>query len=348
MELKDYIIKPDISVIDAIKAIEMDAKGIVYVCDPDNHLLGTITDGDVRRYIIHGGNLNAQCVSVMNPSPIFLPYNMRHKAYECMENYVITSVPILDADNRIVEIFFAYESVRTKHALISSPVAIMAGGKGTRLAPYTHILPKPLIPIGEKTITEHIIDHFKEFGCQRFDMIVNYKRHLIKSYFKDVPIDVELNFFDEDEFLGTAGGLRLLRGRYAEPFFMSNCDILVDADYSKIMKHHTDSDNFITIVSAVKNANLPYGVLEATTDGLVSDIREKPYISTVVNTGLYILDPGFLDIIPADTFVHITDVIKKCIKSGHRVGMYPVPGERWLDMGQIDELKLMEESLRST
>ena len=347
MQLENYLIKPNITVLDAMKAIDKGAEGIVYVCDDDRHLLGAVTDGDIRRHIIHMGDLSIPINGIMTKKPIKLPLSRRLEANNCMERYSITSVPIVDENNAVIEIFFLDSSIRSKSALLNSPVAIMAGGKGTRLAPYTQILPKPLIPIGEKTIIEHIIDHFMEFGCNKFDIVVNYKRHLIKSYFRDTPLDTELTFFDEDDFLGTAGGLRLLAGRYNEPFFMTNCDIIIEDDYTKMMDFHKKNGNIITIVSAVVNLSLPYGVIETGDDGYVSAIREKPEISNIVNTGFYILDPEFLDMIPPDTFIHITDVIKTCIDKNRKVGMYPISGDRWMDMGQMDELQIMTQRLEN-
>lgn len=346
MYLENYLVKPDISVLEAMKAIDKGAEGIVYVCDDNEHLLGSVTDGDIRRFIIHGGDLNNSVESIMTSNPIKLPVELRRNANDYMEQYSITSVPIIDKDNRVTEIFFIDTSISSKLEMINSPVVIMAGGKGTRLAPYTQILPKPLIPIGEKTITEHIIDRFMKYGCNRFDIIVNYKRHLIKSYFNDVTINAKLNFYDEEEFLGTAGGLKLLQGHFDEPFFMTNCDILVEDDYAKIMEYHKKNKNIATIVSAVKNTVLPYGVIESTSNGQVASIKEKPEVSTIVNTGFYVLEPDFLNLIPSNTFIHITDILKKCIDDGKRVGMYPISGDKWLDMGQMDELQIMTERLR--
>ncbi len=346
VKLEDYIIKPNTSIINAMKAIDMNAEGIVYVCDDSLVLLGALTDGDIRRYIIHGGELDTPVNNMMTITPIKLTLSNRALANSYMTKYSVNSVPIVDENNVIQEIFFLDSSIRPTKEQLNSSVVIMAGGKGTRLAPYTQILPKPLIPIGEKTITEHIIDRFVSFGCNKFDIIVNYKRHLIKSYFRDTPLNVELSFFDEDNFLGTAGGLRLLLNRYDKPFFMTNCDIIVEDDYAKIMKYHKSSGNIATIVSAIKNTVLPYGVIEATSDGKVANIKEKPDVSTVVNTGLYVLDPDFLDMIPDNTFIHITDVLKSCIEKGMSIGMYPVSGDHWLDMGQMDELQIMTSRLQ--
>ncbi len=347
MQLEDYIIEPDIPIIDAMKAIDKNAEGIVYVCDGFHHLLGAVTDGDIRRHIIHGGSLDCQVSTIMTKTPIKLTSSTRGQSDKCMEQHSITSVPVVDSDNVIQEIFFLDSSIRNNENKVNAPVVIMAGGKGTRLAPYTQILPKPLIPIGEKTITEHIIDRFMAAGCSNFDIIVNYKRHFIKSYFRDIDIAAHIDFIDEKEYLGTAGGLNLLTGKYDDSFFMTNCDILIDDDYSKIMNYHKENSCIATIVSAIRNTTLPYGVIESTHDGIVSNIKEKPEVSTIVNTGFYILSPDFLDMIPQNTFIHITEVLKKCINTGKKVGMYPISGERWLDMGQMDELQIMTKRLLS-
>ena len=345
-KLEDYLIKPNTSIINAMKAIDKNTEGIVYVCDECLVLLGSLTDGDIRRYIIHGGGIDAPVSNIMTKTPVKLTLSSKELANSCMTKYSITSVPIVDDNNVIQEIFFSDITIRPTKEQIATPVVIMAGGKGTRLAPYTQILPKPLIPIGEKTITEHIIERFAAFGCYKYDIIVNYKKHLIKSYFRDTPLSIDLTFFDETEFLGTAGGLRLLIDRYNEPFFMTNCDIIVEDDYAKIIKYHKESGNIATIVTAIKNTVLPYGVIEATSDGMLASIKEKPDVSTVVNTGLYVLEPDFLNMIPDNTFIHITDVLKLCIDKGIRVGMYPISGDHWLDMGQMDELQIMTSRLQ--
>lgn len=347
MQLENYIVKPDTTVIEAMKVIDNNAEGIVYVCENDNRLMGAVTDGDIRRYIIHNGDLNKTVECMMTRNPITVPLSMRIRANECLEINHITSIPVVDEDNTICEIVFLDSTVSVIKEQVNAPVVIMAGGKGTRLRPYTQILPKPLIPIGEKTITEHIIERFVNAGCNKFDMIVNYKKHLIKSYFRDIQVPYKLSFYEEEEYLGTAGGLRLLLGCYDEPFFMTNCDILVDEDYANIMKYHKASGNIATIVSAIKNTTLPYGVIETTDDGRIAGINEKPDMSIIVNTGFYVLEPEFIKEIPDNTFIHITDVIKNCISTGRKVGMYPISGDRWLDMGQMDELQVMTESLAS-
>lgn len=347
MNINEFIVSEDMPIVGIMKRIDANAKGIVYVCDSNGVLLGAVTDGDIRRSIINNGRLDEVATSVMKTDPIVLQEFEKESAEQVINEYVIRSVPIVDENKKIIDIKFIddYVSVPKTTDKIDVPIVIMAGGKGMRLQPYTNILPKPLIPIGEKTITEHIMDRFENAGCNKFSMIVNYKKHFIKAYFRDNEIKRDIEFIDEEEFLGTAGGLRLLIGKYKDSFFVSNCDIIIEGDYADIYKYHKKSENIATIVCAVKNMTLPYGVISTTESGRITEIKEKPDISSIVNTGLYVLEPEFLERIPDGEASQITDVLQSCIDVGLRVGMYPVSEDSWMDMGQSDEMKRMTERL---
>lgn len=346
MKIADFIIDENTSIVDIMKRLDYTARGIVYVCDTNGVLLGSITDGDVRRSIIRTGQLDTIAKVIMKTDPITLSENESNMADAIMRDKVITSIPIIDNNKKIIDICFLIDkTVLREKKKLNIPVVIMAGGKGVRLQPYTNILPKPLIPIGEKSITEHIIDRFSAAGCRKFEMIVNYKKHIIKAYFRDNDINAEIDFIDEEEFLGTAGGLRLLIGRHNSTFFVTNCDILIEDDYPDIYEYHKKSSNIATIVCAVKNTTLPYGVIKTNEDGRIEKIIEKPDISSIVNTGFYVLEPEFLEKIPEGKVSQITDVFQSCIDEGLRIGMYPVSEESWMDMGQLDELKKMTERL---
>ena len=344
MELVEYIVGKECSIIDAMKKINDNARGIVYVCENDR-LCGSITDGDIRRYILNSGSVSDNVTSIMNKTPLFCSVADKGLVEERMLQQHIRSIPILDDDKRIVDIIFLSENIDDEKKQLNIPVVIMAGGKGTRLYPYTQILPKPLIPIGEKTITEHIMSRFEEYGCSHFDMIVNYKKNFIKSYFLDNENPADVDFIDETEFLGTGGGLKLLEGRYRDTFFMTNCDILIEEDYAKIMEEHKENNNIITMVCAEKNMVIPYGTVEVSNDGQAVSLKEKPSMSFVTNTGFYVIEPEFLDMIPENTFIHITDVIQQCIDAGKRVGVYKISEDKWLDMGQMEEMEKMRQKL---
>ena len=221
----------------------------------------------------------------------------------------------------------------------------MAGGKGSRLKPYTDILPKPLIPINNITITEHIINHFAEYGCNNIYMVVNYKKEFIKAYFSDENEDGNIKFVDEENFGGTGGGLKLLPDEVlCSTFFMTNCDVLIEADYEKILEQHIKQKNIITMICAKKEIVIPYGTVEIKGNSVVA-LNEKPKLSYLVNTGMYIIEPKFVNMIPKDAFIHITDIIDQCINNGERVGTYSINDNQWMDMGQLEELQKMKERM---
>ena len=341
MNINDYVTTLDMPILDVMKQIDKNGQGIVYVCDEHNTLCGAITDGDVRRAIIQTGELNTKAIDIMFKEPVVLSRQYKDSASIVMHQKMIRSIPIVDESYKIIDICFQDDRLTPVIMKVDSPVVIMAGGKGTRLQPYTSVLPKPLIPIGNKTITEHIMDRFRKAGCSHFDLIINYKKNFIKSYFNELDEKPEISYYEEEEYLGTAGGLRFLLGKYNESFFMTNCDILVEADYSDIMEFHKKNEYIATIVGAINNTTLPYGVLNTTSEGRITSIVEKPNISSIVNTGFYVLTPDFLDKIPAGKVSNITDVLQSCIDEGLKIGMYPISEERWMDMGQMNELQKM-------
>ena len=344
MLLLDYIVSNDSTILQAMEKIDRNSKGMVYVVS-DEMLQGVVTDGDIRRYLLRHGNLEQSVMEVANKNPIALQVEDEEQADELMRVQGVRSIPILDEKHKIVKICFLDERVGIQKQELNIPVVIMAGGKGTRLYPYTQILPKPLIPIGDKTITEHIMDRFIEHGCSKFTMIVNYKKHFIKSYFEDNEKNLDIRFEEEPDFLGTGGGLRLLDKKIDSTFFMTNCDILIEEDYSKILKYHKENGNLVTMVCAVKKMVIPYGTVEMSQTEDVIGFKEKPEFSFVTNTGFYVLEPEFLQMIPKNTFIHITNVIQQCIESGKKVGVYKISEDKWLDMGQLEELEKMRRRL---
>lgn len=344
MNIENYSIDENASIFEAMEKININAKGIIYVLHQDE-LVGVVTDGDIRRYILEKGDLSNKVIKIANKSLIWLPIEKEQQAYIILKKRKIASLPILNEKRQILKIYFQNNRIESKKYKLNIPVVIMAGGEGTRLYPYTQILPKPLIPIGDQTITEHIMEHFSEYGCNEFTMIVNYKKNFIKSYFLDQESKYNVGFIDEEEFLGTGGGLKLLEKKYESTFFMTNCDILIEEDYSQILDYHKSQKNLITMVCAVKNMTIPYGTVELSESGKVMGLKEKPELSFITNTGFYVIEPEFIDEIPHNTFIHITDIIQKCIKDEKKVGVYKINEENWMDMGQLEELEKMKRKL---
>lgn len=347
MDIQKFIVQEDSNIIEAMKQIDASARGIVFVCC-DRQLCAAVTDGDIRRHIMKNGSLTDPVMKIASAPPIFLEHGKEDMAVDFMEKNCITAIPIVNEKQEIVNVCFwrdMRQNPEKRRRSLQTPLVIMAGGKGTRLKPYTDILPKPLIPIGEKTITEHIIDRFAEYDCKDVMMIVNYKKDFIKAYFKDISTESKITFIEEEEYLGTGGGLRLVQDHLHTTFFMSNCDIIIDADYDKILDYHRSAGNLITMVCAGRRFEIPYGTIQTDTDGRVTELVEKPGLEYMINTGFYLIEPAFLRKIPENTYVHITDIIDQCIKEGEKVGTFLIDDDNWMDMGQLDELEKMKAKM---
>jgi dTDP-glucose pyrophosphorylase len=348
-ELMQFLITPDSTVVEALQKIDNNFKGILFVADADRKLMGVLTDGDIRRWLLKTGTLKGNVQQLMNQDPKVIYRKDIASAKASMENYQIAAIPVVNTKGIISDIIFKQEDEQHKEeqkgSLKSVPVVIMAGGKGTRLYPYTKILPKPLIPIGDIPIMERIICKFRDYGVDTFYATVNYRKTMIESYFSDKTTEYKLIYVEEEEPLGTAGSLALIQEKFEQPVFVTNCDILICEDYSNIYQYHKDSGNELTIVSASKNIVVPYGVIYSTENGLVQSMEEKPRISCFINTGMYILNPELIREIPKDTFFHMTDLAEQLMREKRKVGMYPISEDSFLDMGEFAEMRRMEERL---
>ena len=264
-----------------------------------------------------------------------------------MRQRQLTSVPIVNGDGHVVDCVFRDGPTLSREARqqVDLPVVIMAGGKGTRLYPYTKVLPKPLIPVNDVPIVERVINSFREHGCSRFVMIVNHQRKMIEAYFAGVDQRYGVEFIEEEEFLGTGGGLRLAKSLLGGTFILTNCDILVSFDLFEALEVHRKAANAVTMVASLKNYEIPYGTVELDAGGQIASMTEKPTVPYLINTGCYIVDSNVIDLIGEDESVSFPDVIKRCKTAGMRAGVYPISEKSWLDMGQMDELANMSSVL---
>jgi dTDP-glucose pyrophosphorylase len=339
--IEKFLIPSSSSVIEAMSAIDKLATGVAFVCE-NERMIGVLSDGDIRRYILHGGDLSVGIDGICNRKFKFITANSDLAPKDFLKKHKIRALPMLDDDGRVVAVYLDNDRVVHSTTLLNLPVVIQAGGKGTRLYPYTQVLPKPLIPIGGIPITMHIMQHFADYGCNDFTMIVNHQKNLIKAYFSQDDIPFAVKYVDEDAPLGTGGGLKLLEGKINTAFFLNNCDIIIDADYANIYRHHVEKQHLVTMVCAVKKVTIAYGTVLLDEMGLVKTLAEKPSMSFLTNTGLYLLDPRIFEFIPEDTFNHITDIIQICMDRGEKIGVYPISEDQWSDMGQMSELEKMQ------
>jgi dTDP-glucose pyrophosphorylase len=348
-KIEDILVAPGDTLKQAMK--KMDAVGckIVFVAGNERELIGALSDGDIRRWILKGGDITVKTARVMTRKPRYLTEGYANEsARKLVAENLLECVPVLDLQGRITGGVWWFDFFKDKNqndSRIDLPVVIMAGGKGARLAPITNILPKPLMPIGEKPMAQHIIDRFTAAGCKQFYMSLNFKAKLIKAFFSDVEGDYSLDFVEETKPLGTAGSLCLLRRKLKKTFFLTNCDVLVDADYSGIVKFHRERGNAVTIVGSMKHFTIPYGTCEIKKGGGLLAVREKPEYDFLVNTGMYVLEPAALKLLPDQGFMHMTELIEKGLRAGIKIGVYPISEKSWVDTGQWEQLQETLERL---
>lgn len=342
MNLEQYFIGKNTIVREAMKKLEMAKPKILFVVD-GKRLMGSLTDGDLRRFLLASGKLEDTIESACTKKPLVA--NSHEEAKRLYDERDYVAIPIVDETGNVLDIYVGRLEEDKPSCKLDIPVVINAGGKGTRLDLFTKVLPKPLIPVGEYPIVEHILRRFVDYGCERFTMIVNYKKQLIKAFFSESENPYNISFVDEEKPLGTGGGLSLLKNDLKETFFFTNCDILVGDDYESMLKFHREKKNAITMVCAYKNIVIPYGVIEMGADGAIEEMKEKPELSFLTNTGLYIVEPEVLALIDDDTPIGFPDVIKKAKALGMKIAAYPINGDEWMDMGQLPELEKTNERL---
>lgn len=344
-KLDKVIIPPNASIKEAIRQLNENSMQILLVADENRNLLGTITDGDIRRELINGLDLNSSIDKLMNKNPRFLFDNEREKAKSIMHKEFIVQIPILDSNNKIIDLILWRDLSEIAQVLEykskSTPIFILAGGKGTRLKPFTNILPKPLIPLGDTPIVEIIMKRFIHYGFSKFILSVNYKSDMIKSYFAENKNNYTIQFVKEEEFSGTAGSLALIKGFVNETLIVSNCDVIMDINFDEFLKYHVENKNDATIVGVVQHMKIPYGVMEMKNGTLVSMI-EKPEYDFVVNAGIYIIESSILDLVLPDKFLHMPDLLLDAKVKGFKIGIYPSSNEM-IDVGHWDDYNLAVE-----
>lgn len=346
MQYNEYIVRRDTTVNEALLMLEKNEYKAL-VLEEDGVLYGILTDGDIRRFLLKTGNqLSLPVEQAATTKPTSIMGYHEYAAREIVEKLDCTVVPMLDSNGLVHAIVFRDATLHRLQNDMNNPVIIIAGGFGTRLYPYTEILPKPLLPIGNTTVTEIIIARFRKFGCKDISLVLNYKKNLIKSYFSEVETDYEISYVDEDKPLGTAGGLAFFKGKIKKDVFVTYCDNVIEADYREILKRHQEEGNLLTMVVAKKKATIPYGVIELNENGDILGITEKPENTYLINTGFYVISPSFIDMVEDNTFQHITDLAMKFRKEGFKIGSYLIDDSCFIDIGQIDDLKEVGNKLR--
>lgn len=351
---KDKIfISPDTDMKEALRQLDTSAQKVLLVVDENKRLLGALTDGDIRRSLLSGTDIKDSIESVYNKNPLYITVEdfSFDKIKEILLKHKIELLPVLENDRTVADYVtwdkvFSGKMEESSRALAGCPLIVMAGGKGTRLEPFTKILPKPLIPIGDKPIIQMIADKFMERGVNKFYFIVNYKGEMIQSYFHHLSEQYDIEYLWEKDFYGTAGGLKMVEDLVGDDFFVSNCDVIIKAKYEHILEMHRNSGALLTIVSAIQHYKIPYGVVDFKKGGEVTGIEEKPEFTFTVNTGLYVLSKKALGFIKENQYMDMTTLIDEIIKSGGKVCTFPVNENEYIDIGQWEEYKKSVGKLR--
>jgi len=338
----ELLIDRNSKIFHALQQMDDVGRKLLIVIDESSYY-GLLSIGDIQRAIIKGVSLDKSIHNILRNDVVVA---REGEDLEQIKKYIHKErteyMPIVSSSGKIVNVLFWEDlfdtSKKPGKRKLEIPVLIMAGGMGSRLKPLTNVLPKALIPIGEKSIIEQIMDSFKEYGCDHYYISINHKAELIRYYFANLETYYgKIEYIQESEFWGTAGSIGLAKDIISQTFFVSNCDILVDQDYADILDYHLLNKNEITVVAAILNIKVPYGVLNTNSDGFLQSITEKPELYYKINTGLYVCEPSVLPNIPPNQVFHITELIEGLLNQGRKVGVFPISEQSWTDMGNWDE-----------
>ncbi len=344
VKLRTLLIQPETTLKESMQRLNETAEQILFVTNEDDKLLGTVTDGDIRRRLVAGLQFGDKVKKIMFQQFVFIlcdEPDKKEKAQKIMLEKQIEQIPILDKNMRItdvilwVDIFGTKETAEQKQ-LLTNNVVIMAGGRGTRLDPFTKILPKPLIPIGENPIIEIIMEQLYKCGFHNFIYTLNYKKEYIKLFLRENNFPYNIDWVEEKDYFGTSGSLSLLKGKVKDTFFVLNCDTILNANYADILKWHKENNNLMTLVGCHKEIQVPYGILELD-NGILKSFVEKPNYDVITNTGVYVLEPEILHMVPDNKYMDMNTLIENVAKRG-KVSVYPIH-DGWVDVGQWEEFQ---------
>lgn len=334
-EWKQILIQKDVTIHDTLRIIDSSAMQIALVVDEEKHLLGTVTDGDIRRGILKGIQLDDPVKSIMNPHPtVAKSYERRDIVLAVMKLKRLNHIPVLDDDGCVINVETLQDLLQTDTK--DNIVVLMAGGLGTRLRPLTNECPKPLLKVGGKPVLETILENFMEYGFKKFYLSVNYKADMVKEYFGNGDRwGIEIHYIHEDKQLGTAGALSLLPEQTKHPLFVMNGDLLTKVNFQQLLDFHSVHQAQATMCVREYQFQVPYGVVKLEQNRLTG-IDEKPVQRFFVNAGIYVLDPRSLELIPKNEFFDMPNLFKKIFDQGAETTAFPIR-EYWMDIGQLND-----------
>ena len=340
---REALLPADATLQQGIKNLDDSTLQIAMVVTPDGVLVGTLTDGDVRRGLLRGLDLSSPIESIIHREPLVVPAEVSPDAVlQLMQANRLRQLPIVDAERRVVGLHLWDELMSPKTR--SGLMVIMAGGAGVRLRPHTENCPKPMLPVGGKPILEHIIERARGEGFHRFVIATHYLGHMIRDHFGDGSAwQVQIDYLNEQSPLGTAGAIGLLDPRPTEPFMVTNGDVLTDVRYGDVLDFHTRHAAAATMAVRVYEWQNPFGVVH--TRGVdITGFEEKPVTRSHINAGVYVLEPGALDVLASGEHCDMPKLFGRLQARSARTIVYPMH-EPWLDIGRADDLTKAQTDL---
>lgn len=341
---KTLLIKPTTPLSDAIAVLDQGGQRIALVVDSNSRLLGTITDGDVRRALIKHTAMDAPVETMMctTPKTAKVDWN-KERILATMEKYELLQMPILDAEQRVIGLQTLHDLLKKRHR--DNPVFLMAGGFGSRLHPLTHNCPKPLLKIGDKPILEIIIERFIDAGFHDFFISTHYMHEMIENYFSDGSRwGVSIRYIHEETPLGTAGALGFLPHEEINlPLLVMNADLLTNLSFESLLSFHQAHPAVATICAREQEHRVPYGVIECTEQRVMS-LLEKPINRYFINAGIYLLAPELVKSVKPGVNLDMPTLLGEQMAQGKVVNMFPIH-EYWLDIGRMEDFKLAQNEI---
>jgi dTDP-glucose pyrophosphorylase len=324
-----------------LDSLAMDA--ILFVVDENRKLIGSLTDGDIRRGFIKGLGFENNIKEYIHENPIYI-YENKYSldVLESYKNRNFKVIPILNEKNEIVDII----NFRTKSTIIPADALLMAGGEGKRLRPLTESTPKPLLKVGDKPIIEYNIDRLANVGIKKINLSINYLGDQLIEYFGDGSNkDLLIDYVNEDKPLGTIGSILLVKEFNFEDIIVMNSDLLTNIDFADFFKTYKECDADMAVAATSYNVDVPYAVLEVNETNTVKSLKEKPRYTYYSNAGIYIIKKKLLKMIPENQFFDITDLMEKVIEMNYKLITYPINGY-WLDIGKHEDFKKAQEDIK--
>lgn len=335
LKWRESLVTRAASILEAMQVIDQVSTHGVVIVDEDNRLLGTVTDGDIRRAVLRGVSINDSVSSIMNKNPIFITKGPTlNSALSLMKEKQINLVPIVDDDKRIVGMEHLNDLLKPDE--IDNWVVLMAGGEGQRLRPLTEECPKPLLKVGDKPLLETIIANFRDQGFKQFYVSVNYKAEMVTDYFGDGSrFGVQIQYLHETKPLGTAGALSLIPQVPNKPIIVMNGDLLTKVNFKHLLDFHRKQHAIATMCIREYAVSVPYGVVNLDAS-YIKSISEKPVHKFFVNAGIYVLEPSLMSVLPNNELMDMPVLFEKLLAAKETTAAFPIC-EYWLDIGQKED-----------